>query len=208
LYDNVVPKNRNLNMGVGVDWEGTMTRGPSTGKKKAPVTRKKDKTETEQTASVEASHDATKNIATTTHPTAPVRRPLSGPQEAVGQIIGLMLQSPLHKHLFLNELEWLVLPPVMLQQFRIIHRDGKPIAYASWARLSEDATARLKSGVRKLKPEDWNAEGGELWLIDLLTPFGGHEAVLKELKEKVFEGQTIKTLQPAPDGVGVAVVEW
>lgn len=135
-------------------------------------------------------------------------RSLASPQEAVGQIVGLMLQSPVHKHLFLNELEWLVLPAVMLQQFRLIHRNGKPIAYVSWAYLSEDAVERFKSGVHKLQPGEWNTDRGELWIIDLLTPFGGQDTVLKELKETIFDGQTIKTLQPAPDGNGVAVVEW
>ena len=31
---------------------------------------------------------------------------------------------------------------------------------------------------------------------------------MKELKEKAFRGKTVKTLQPAPGGEGMAVVEW
>ncbi len=137
----------------------------------------------------------------------PQRPLLSGPSDALGQVAWLMMNSPLHKHLFLTDLEWLVLPPVMLKQFRIFRRDGMPIAYASWARLTEDAEARMTSNVRKLAPGDWNA-GDRLWLIDVVAPFGGHEAVLNELKDKVFEGRPVKTIQPAPDGSGTAVVEW
>lgn len=38
---------------------------------------------------------------------------------------------------------------------------------------------------------------------------GGQEAAVKELREQVFPGRTIKSLQPAPDGSGkMAVVEW
>ena len=66
---------------------------------------------------------------------------------------------------------------------------------------------RLKAGAVRLKPEDWRS-GDNLWLIDLCAPFGGGEYILKELREKVFKGQKVKTLQPAPDGSGMAVVEW
>lgn len=36
-------------------------------------------------------------------------------------------------------------------------------------------------------------------------PFGGSEGMVCELREKVFAGQTVKTLQ---NGAGVAVAEW
>ncbi len=45
-------------------------------------------------------------------------------------------------------------------------------------------------------------------LIDLIAPFGGQQEIIKDLKDKVFEGKVVKTLQPALDGRGVAVVEW
>jgi cytolysin-activating lysine-acyltransferase len=45
-------------------------------------------------------------------------------------------------------------------------------------------------------------------MIDLIAPFGGVEEAVKEIKEKILAGRTIKTLQPAPDGKGVMVVEW
>ena len=44
--------------------------------------------------------------------------------------------------------------------------------------------------------------------MDLIVPFGGQQEAAKELKGKVFKDKKIKTLQPAPDGVGMAVVEW
>ena len=39
------------------------------------------------------------------------------------------------------------------------------------------------------------------------TP-GVTEEAMKELREKIFPGRKIKTLQPAPSGEGMAVVEW
>jgi cytolysin-activating lysine-acyltransferase len=124
----------------------------------------------------------------------------------VGHAVWLMMQSPAHKHLFLTDLEWLLLPPITLNQFRIWRNKGMPAAFASWAYLDERAEARIKQNIKKLAPTDWKS-GESLWLIDMVAPFGGAEAAVKELREQVFKGQKVKSLQPAPGG-GVAVVEW
>ncbi len=50
--------------------------------------------------------------------------------------------------------------------------------------------------------------GTAVWLMDMIAPFGGADEAMKELREKIFPGQKIKTLQPAPSGDGMAVVEW
>lgn len=136
---------------------------------------------------------------------ATVKQP--SPSEALGQVVWLMRQSELHRHLFLADLDWLVLPAIQLKQFRLIRKDNVPIAYASWAYLNEDAAARLTSGEKRLRPSDWKG-GEELWLIDLITPFGGQEQIVRELKDKVFKGEKVKALQVAPDGQSMAVVEW
>lgn len=108
--------------------------------------------------------------------------------------------------------DWLVLPPVQLRQFRIWRRDNQPIGYASWAYLSDDVAARFSEGeagtkLRRLSPGEWKS-GEQLWLVDVVSPFGGVDGMVRELREKVFAGQKVKTLQTAPDGSGVAVVEW
>jgi cytolysin-activating lysine-acyltransferase len=118
-----------------------------------------------------------------------------------------MMQSPAHKHLFMTDLEWLALPPLLLRQFRIFRRRNIPIAFVSWGFLSEDAEKRLTDGARRLRPDDWKS-GDRLWLIDVVAPFSGQAAIIKELHEKVFAGQKVKALQPSPDGKGVTVVEW
>lgn len=130
-----------------------------------------------------------------------------GPAEALGQVVGLMMASPSHKHLFVTDLEWLVAPPILLRQFRIFRRDSAPVGFVSWAFLSTEAGERLAAGRIKLSPAEWNT-GGQPWLIDVVAPFGGGEAMIKEIKEKVFADRKLKVLQPAPDGSGLAVVEW
>lgn len=44
--------------------------------------------------------------------------------------------------------------------------------------------------------------------MDMIAPFSGAEGAMKELREKILLGKKIKTLQPAPSGEGMAVVEW
>lgn len=119
---------------------------------------------------------------------------------AIGHAIWLMHLSPAHKHLFITDIEWLVTPPISLDQFRLWQKEETPIGFASWAYLSEDVEERIQSkGIRKLMPTDWKS-GDQLWLIDFLAPFGGQEEMLKDLKEKALNGQTIKSFQPGPDG--------
>ncbi|WP_320174768.1 toxin-activating lysine-acyltransferase [Maridesulfovibrio sp.] len=125
----------------------------------------------------------------------------------LGVVTALMMDSPVHEYFFLSDMKWLVVPPVRLRQFRIFRKDGMPFAYVCWASVNEQTEARLKAGHVKLRPDEWN-NGDNLWLVDLVAPFGGAEEVMKDLKRTVFEGKTVKSRQVAPDGTGTAVVEW
>lgn len=97
--------------------------------------------------------------------------------------------------------------PLKLRQFRVFYKDKTPIGYACWAYVSDEVEERLTAGANRLRPEDWKS-GDRLWLVDLCAPFGGDESILKELRENVFKDQKVKTVQMAPDGSGMAVVEW
>ena len=112
------------------------------------------------------------------------------PSQILGQIVWLAMHSPAHKHLFLTDLEWLVLPPLLLKQFRIFRKGGKPFAYASWAFVSEEVEERLKSGAgsARLCPGDWKC-GEQALIIEILAPFGGGDALLNELLETVLHDQ-------------------
>ncbi len=125
----------------------------------------------------------------------------------LGQAAGVMMHSPLHKHMFVQDLEWLLMPPIGLKQFRLWRRDNLPVAFASWAFLNDEAATRLAAGVRRLAPAEWRS-GDQLWLIDLVCPFGGTEEIMRRLKEETFKSRKVKSLQPAPGGQGVSVVEW
>jgi cytolysin-activating lysine-acyltransferase len=125
----------------------------------------------------------------------------------LGQIVSLLGQSPSHKHVFLSDLEWLVLPALIGRQVRVWRRKTErgtlPVAYASWAMVSAEVDQRLSQGQIKLKPSDWRS-GNIPWLIDLVAPYGGSDAALQELADQVVPGGEIKTLVPNSGG-GVSV---
>ena len=127
---------------------------------------------------------------------------------ALGHAGWLMSRATEYRHLFINDLEWALMPPLALGQFRIWRQQNMPVAFASWAFLGAPQEKRLQSGIRRLSPADWKS-GEALWLIDLVTPFGGRDDVLKELKEKVFVGRAVKMLDfAAAKSNSVRMVEW
>jgi cytolysin-activating lysine-acyltransferase len=124
----------------------------------------------------------------------------------LGPVVWLMMQQAGTKHAFLSELEWRVLPALVLDQAKLYMRDGMPLAFVSWARLSDEAAQRYRAAPHRLVPTDWKS-GDQVWLADVFTPFGGAAELLKDLRENVFPGQTIHQLGPVSDGLA-KVVNW
>ena len=58
----------------------------------------------------------------------------------LGEICWLFSMTPSHRYFFMADLEWLVMTPVMKQQFRI-YRDenGRPMGLVLWAKLNEES---------------------------------------------------------------------
>lgn len=126
--------------------------------------------------------------------------------QVLGEIVWLMTQSPLHKQMFLGDLEWFAMPPILMEQFRIWNgpnpAGGAPIpsAVAFWAFVSPDTDARLEAGAYKLAPQEW--QGGDIpWLIELIAPFGAHEEIIADLRQNVFGAEGFKFHMTGADGV-------
>ena len=133
-----------------------------------------------------------------THP-SPAAETQRTVASTLGEIVWLMSQSPAHKTFFISDLEWMIMVPVMLQQFRIFYDQQKPIGVALWGFVNDEVEERLMGGNAKLKPQDWKS-GNKLWVVEIIAPFGGHEAMLQDLKTQVFSEQEITFLRQ-PDGV-------
>lgn len=104
----------------------------------------------------------------------------------LGEITWLLSQSKIHKNLFISDLEWMVMPAVLLEQFRIFNGPNSPAAVALWAFVSEETDTRLRGGESRLRADEW--KGGTIpWLIELVTPFGAQEEVLNDLARSIFK---------------------
>lgn len=139
-------------------------------------------------------------------PTPPQSMPQKTVAQMLGEIVWLMSQSPVHKQLFIGDLEWFCMPAILVEQFRIFYGPTTPAAVALWASVSEETEQRLVSGGYKLRPDEWQG-GDRLWLIELVSPFGAQDEIMIDLQSSVFAGKTFKFHRINPQGIReVAVV--
>ena len=112
----------------------------------------------------------------------------------LGEIVWLMARSVNHRYLFISDLEWIVMQPVALAQYRLFYSKDHPVGVALWASVNEEVEGRLKKGITKMSPQDWNS-GDRFWLIDLIAPFGNVAAMLNDLQKHVFRDRVFQYIQ-------------
>ncbi len=159
---------------------------------KSTTTRKKAAAKASKTSDTNAQsasgNDAAASVAGAAAD-APVSEAAPGGKRTISSVLGeitwLMSQSPLHKTFFIGDLEWMVMTPIVLEQFRIFYSGDRPVGVALWARVSEEVETRLEAGGARMAPNDWRS-GDRLWVVELIAPFGGQEEMLKDLQANVF----------------------
>ena len=172
---------------------GTGRAKAATAKGKVPAKAKKGKT-----AAAKRKAPARKPAARKTKAAPDATPGTARLDEVLGQVTRLMAGSPRHRHLFLADLEWLVLPPMLLDQSIVLRgADGEPAAFACWAKVDDAVEKRLETGNPRLKPAEWRC-GEKLWLIDVVCAEAILPDVLATLSQKVFKGETVRTLFRAP----------
>lgn len=129
--------------------------------------------------------------------------------QVLGEMTWLLTQSPIHKQLFIGDLEWFLMPPILLEQFRIFYgpkppnapaeATPTPAAAAIWAFVSSETDARLEGGAHKLRIDEWKG-GTQPWLIELIAPFGAQDEILRDLATGVFKATPFKFHMIGTDG--------
>jgi len=95
------------------------------------------------------------------------------------------------------DVESRTLPALVLEQCKLyVQSDtgGLPMAFVSWARLSDEAEAKYMA-TQRISPSDWKS-GDNLWLIDIVTPYGNQESIFRELYNDLLKGEDIYFLFP------------
>lgn len=117
------------------------------------------------------------------HDTAPQGAPLTV-SHFLGEMTWLLSQSPLHKALAIGDLEWLVMPALIAEQFYLFRDGQQPVGLALWAKCTPAAAAKLERGMiepeNRLTLEEWTS-GNQIWLVDLIAPFATLENRQREI---------------------------
>ncbi len=111
--------------------------------------------------------------------------------QVFGQAVSLFMQSPQHRHLLLSDLEWRVIPPIALQQYRLVQHKNTPAGFISWALVDEATEQRLQQPDFRLRPQDWN-NGERVWIVDIVAPAAQKEMLIAKVKAELFEGREVK----------------
>jgi cytolysin-activating lysine-acyltransferase len=96
-------------------------------------------------------------------------------------VIDLMAQSEIHRRWSVADIQRLIAPPIDLGQAVLLISGDRPVGYASYALLTEEAETGYIDGTRKLQAGDWNA-GDRLWWIDAIAPHGHARFLPRQLK--------------------------
>jgi cytolysin-activating lysine-acyltransferase len=106
------------------------------------------------------------------------------PSKTVAQVLGeiawLMTQSPRHKVMPIGDLEWLVMPAILLRQFRIFYKGEQPVGVALWALADDLVAKRIDAGETRLAAVEWKS-GSNMRIIDIVAPFGGETEMREQM---------------------------
>ena len=124
----------------------------------------------------------------------------------LGEMTWLLSQSPLHKALQIGDLEWLIMPALLKQQFYLFRDGDQPIGLALWAKCNAAAEKKLENGMiepeNRLTLEEWES-GPNIWLVDLIAPFATNqnkqrEIMIADLISGPLKGQAFNFHQTDP----------
>lgn len=150
---------------------------------------------------------------TTQKPKSPKPEPTGEPpvgaptvSHFLGEMTWLLTQSPLHKAFQIGDLEWLVMPALIHEQFYMFRDGQQPVGLALWAKCTPAAAKKLDAGMlepeNRLTLEEW-ASGDQYWLVDLIAPFANaenkqREIMIADLISKPLKGQEFRFHQTDP----------
>jgi cytolysin-activating lysine-acyltransferase len=113
----------------------------------------------------------------------------------LGPVSWLLMNNPSTRHAFFADLEWRVMPPLVLEQAKLYMKGEMPTAFVTWAYLTETVVERVVRPPFHLAPGDWKS-GDKVFLIDLIAPYGGAAEVLADLKQTTLAGEAIHQVVP------------
>ena len=128
-----------------------------------------------------------------------------GNMSMLGEIVWLMAHSKVHQEWPIASIFQWVIPAIAHQQCRLYRRNGKPVAYVAWARMSKEVEETYVLNPRALEPKDW-ISGDRGWLVDWIAPFGDTPSVMQDLRTGIFKDEVGRALRVKPDSDEMQII--
>lgn len=105
--------------------------------------------------------------------------------------VKLAMRASKYRTLFISDLAWRILPPLMLGQYQfILDETGKTAALVTWAKLNAQTAARLDNPLTfRLQDREWTS-GDLIRIIDVISPLGHEEQLAKQVMDQLSARQT------------------
>jgi len=99
--------------------------------------------------------------------------------EALGKIVWLMGHSRQHHVYRVQDCFRVMIPAIASQNFRIWESKKHPLGFMTWAWLNEENHQKYLKGQKIIESHDFKG-GDNLWLIDIVCPFGDVRSLMSE----------------------------
>jgi cytolysin-activating lysine-acyltransferase len=117
----------------------------------------------------------------------------------LGPALWLYARDAQRRYTFLADIDWRLMPPMVLDQCRLYSKAELPWAFVTWAFVSDAIDQRLRSTSPLIAPHEWKS-GGHPWLIDVVAPFGDAEATALEVAKLIAPAKTVRAWMPDAKG--------
>lgn len=108
---------------------------------------------------------------------------------ALGQAVWLMTMSADHKEKPIKALEAEVLPAILLQQFKLYSKGKQPVAFLTWATVTDEIKKRFDAGDTSLEIQDWRS-GNNIIILDCVSPFNPKDVFEKTFLDGIKVGES------------------
>lgn len=117
----------------------------------------------------------------------------------LGPVMWLYARDPQRRFTFVADMDWRLLPPLVLEQCKVYTRQELPWAFFSWAFVSPEVDQRMRSASPTIAPHEWQS-GSLAWLIDVVMPFGEDPALIQEIVQQFAKGKKVSAWLTSASG--------
>jgi cytolysin-activating lysine-acyltransferase len=117
----------------------------------------------------------------------------------LGPALWLYARDPMRKFGFHADIDWRLMPPLVLEQCKLFHKQELPWAFFTWAKVNDVVDQRLRSHSAGIAPHEWQS-GEHIWLIDVVMPFQMEESLLMEIVKFIGKDGQVNAWLPDEKG--------